>query len=119
MADFADEAGHFSPAGQKRLAGIADHLTPLAATPSQLDLLASIVNLQGKADAALTYEKRAVAADPNCVSCLTQAAQILFAQGHVREALETATLAEGLAPEGRPVPRAAALIDACRKKLGK
>ena len=55
--------------------------------------------MQGNPDAALTYEKRAVAVDPNCVPCLAEAARIFYGKGRVREALETATLALGLLPE--------------------
>jgi tetratricopeptide (TPR) repeat protein len=117
VEDTADATGHVSPEGQKALAPIADHLAPIAKSAAQFDLLANISSVGGKPDAALAYEKRAVALDPNCVSCLGQAANILYAKGLPREALETATLALGLAPEGRRMPRLLELIETCRRKL--
>jgi hypothetical protein len=109
--------GRLPPAGQKALAPIADHLAPIATTAAQLDLLANIRGLEGNADSALAYEKRAVAVDPNCVSCLAEAARLLYARGLVREALETATLALGLAREGQHLPRVVEFVEACRRKL--
>jgi hypothetical protein len=41
----------------------------------------------------------------------------LLAKGLPREALETATLALGLAPEGARMPHVLELIAACRRKL--
>ena len=117
IQDSVDDAGHLTPTGQKTLDPIAEHLGPIATSSAQLDLLANISNIRGNADAALAYEKRAMALDPNCVSCLALAARVLYAKGFVREALETATLALGLAPEGRRMPRVVELVDACRQKL--
>jgi hypothetical protein len=73
--------------------------------------------MQGKADEALAYEKRAVAVDPNCLQCLAEAAGILYAKGLVPEALETATLALGLAPEGAHVQSVVQLVEKCRRTL--
>jgi tetratricopeptide (TPR) repeat protein len=117
IRDTTDASGHLSPAGQKALAPIGAHLAPLAKSAAQLDLMANISSVNGDADASLSYEKRAVAIDPNCVTCLAQAATVLYAKGLVREALETATLALGLAPEGQRLPRVVELIETCRRRL--
>jgi tetratricopeptide (TPR) repeat protein len=117
LRDNVDEAGHVTPAAQKALAPIADHLTPVAVSAAQLDLLANIRGAQGNADAALALEKRAMAVDPNCVTCLAEAARIFYSQGLTREALETATLALGLTREGLRLPRVEELVEVCRRKL--
>ncbi len=117
LQDAVDAAERVSPEGQKALAPVQERLAPIAKSAAQFDLLAKISSASGKADAALAYEKRAVALDPNCVSCLALAAGIMYAKGLPRDALETATLALGLAPEGRRMPRLEALVAMCRRKL--
>ncbi len=109
--------GVLAPPAKKAIADIAEHLAPIATSAAQLDLLASFSAMQGNPDAALTYEKRAVAVDPNCVSCLAEAARIFYGQGRVREALETATLALGLLPENRRMPQLSAFVETCRSRL--
>lgn len=111
------ENGTLAPSAQKALADVAEHLAPIAESASQLDLLANVSALQRNADAALAYEKRAVAADPNCVPCLAEAARIMYAKGLVRDALDTATFALGLLPEGQRLPALDELVERCRTRL--
>jgi Flp pilus assembly protein TadD len=117
LQDNLDDAGRLTPAGRKALAPIPEHLLPIAGSAAQFDLLANISAVFGRADDALVYEKRAMAVNPSCVSCLAEAARVLYAKGLVREALDTATLALGLLREGRRVPGLVELVETCRRKL--
>jgi len=99
-----------------KLAPIAEKLVPTATTSAQLDFLAHASLIDGNLDAALAYEKRAVAVDPNCVDCLAQAATAMLRKGLAKEALEVATLAQGLLPEGaRPAGLEALVAEAKAK----
>ena len=84
------------------LAPIATKLAPIAKSAAEFDLLARASLLDQKPDAAIAYEKSAIAADPNCIECLGGAAMAMLAKGMGKEALEVATLAQGLSPEGEP-----------------
>jgi hypothetical protein len=96
------------------LAPITAKLEPIAKTAAELDLLGHASLIEGKPDAALGYEKRAVALDPNCIDCLGWAATAMLEKGLGREALEVATLAQGLSPEGVRPPWLATLIRRAR-----
>jgi hypothetical protein len=117
LREAAEDSGAIAPPTRKALVDIAQHLTPIATSSAQLDLLARVSAMQGNLDAALALEKRAVAADPNCVPCLAEAARLFYAKGLVREALETATLALGLLPEGKRMPMLSDFIESCRARL--
>ena len=96
---------------------IAAKLGPLAKTAAELDFLAHYSFLHGDVDTALAYEKRAVSADPSCYECYSAAAAMLSERGRVREALQAATLAIGLLPDGRRSPALDAQVATYRRRL--
>ncbi len=96
------------------LAPIVEKLVPLATSAAQLDFLAHAALLNRDPDATLAYEKRAIAVDPNCIDCLGEAAKAMLAKGLGKEALEVATLAQGLAPEGATPPWLTTLVGRAR-----
>ena len=102
----------------KSLADIGVRLAPLATSARELHLLAIIEKeANERLDAALDCEKRAVAIDPSCSLCRSWAAVILYRQGFVREAIETATLALGLLEEGERDLRREAEVAQWRREL--
>jgi len=78
----------------------ANELAPVAKSAAALDLLGRYYAGRGNLDEGIAYEKRAVDADPNCIPCLSAAAKMLNEKGHTREALDVATMALGLLPDG-------------------
>jgi tetratricopeptide (TPR) repeat protein len=108
-----------APATLDALAPVTAHLEPIAKSPAQLDVLARISLLRNDPDAGIAYEKRALEADPSCWSCLADLAGVLYEKGLFRDALATATLALGLAPEGTSLPGLARLAATCRDKLAR
>ena len=107
-----------SPEAAFALAPIATKLAPIAKSAAEFDLLAHASLLDAKPDAALAYEKSAVAADPNCVDCLGWAAAAMLEKGMAKEALEVATLAQGLSPEGEQPRWLALLVQRARTQSG-
>ncbi|WP_394830984.1 hypothetical protein LVJ94_31195 [Pendulispora rubella] len=79
-------------------------LTPIASTAAEFDLLAHGRAVHGDMNAALTYEKRATTADPSCYACFFYGSILLDAKGRVREALQAASLAVHMLPDGAQVP---------------
>jgi tetratricopeptide (TPR) repeat protein len=106
------------PQLMKTLADVGARLAPLATSTAELHLLAIIEKeANERFDVALGYEKRALAIDPNCHRCRAWAAVILYRQGFVREAVETATLALGLLEEGKRDSRLEAQVAKWRQEL--
>jgi len=99
------------------LVPVAEKLAPLAKTAAEFDLLARNSALHDDIDGALAYEKRAIAADASCYQCFSQAAGLLAEKGALREALQAATLALGLVPEGADPERVADQVDTYRRRL--
>ncbi|WP_394841675.1 hypothetical protein LZC95_31955 [Pendulispora brunnea] len=79
---------------------VAAKLTPVATTAAELDLLAHDRAVHDDLNAALAYEKRATVTDPSCYTCFFYASVLLDAKGRVREALQAATLAVHMLPDG-------------------
>ena len=98
------------------LAPIIAKLVLIAESPAQLDFLAETSLFDGKPEAALAYEKRAIAVDPNCIECLGGAARAMLRKGMAKEALEVATLAQGISPEGDRPPWLESLIAQARAR---
>jgi hypothetical protein len=109
LRDALRDAHAASPDTTSALRRVADKLAPIATSASEYDLLAHVSAMNRSADDALANEKRAVAADPNCVPCLGFAAQVMLAKGMPREALDVATLALGLSAESGAPPWIAAI----------
>ncbi len=105
---FADAAASLAP--------VAEKLAPVATTAAELDLLARS-SAASSAEAALAYEKRALAVDPSCYLCLSFAADVLGAKGLVHDALATATLASGLLPDGARAPKIESQMATYRRRL--
>ena len=96
---------------------VAAKLAPVATTATQLDLLAQSRAVHEDLDAALAFEKRATLADPSCYACFFHASTLLDAQGRVREALQAATLAVHMLPDGIRAPAMTAQIAQYRRRL--
>jgi len=79
-------------------------LLRVAESATEFDLLGRYRLLKGDYDGGLAYEKRAIARDPSCVNCLATSAELLAGKGLAREALDTASLALALLPEGQRSP---------------
>ena len=79
---------------------IAAPLSRVAQTATELDLLGRYQLMKGDYDRGLAYEKRAVAKDPSCSACLVTSAELLAKKGLYREAVEVASLALAVLPEG-------------------
>jgi tetratricopeptide (TPR) repeat protein len=107
---FADYALALQPTATK--------LAPVARTAAEFDLLAHYQAGRGNLDEAIAYEKRAVAADPNCIPCLSAAADMLNEKGRIGEALKVATLAYGLVGEGKRPTKLLEQIRVLQKRLG-
>jgi hypothetical protein len=112
-----DASGNVSPAAGAALAPIGAKLHPIAKSAAEWDLLARISGIRQQVDAGIVFEKRALAADSSCLPCLGNLAGLLYEKGRIREALEAATLAMGLAPEGRSSRAIVQLAAECRRKL--
>jgi hypothetical protein len=102
----------------KKLEQVAQSLEPIAVSATELDLVARSEGLlEGRIEDALAVEKRALTVDPNCVPCLLVSADLFAKKGRLREAVDIATLAFTLAPETRPSPEYAALVESWRRNL--
>jgi Tfp pilus assembly protein PilF len=95
---------------------ITAKLAPIARTAAELDLVAHGASFNGDVDGALELERRAMAADPSCVQCLSTAAALLDEKGMTQKAYETASLALGLVPEGVSAPGIARQVAAYRSR---
>jgi hypothetical protein len=85
---------------ERELGPIAKRLAPVANRAAHFDLLAHYSEAAGDLDGALAHEKRAVALDPQCVACLGFSAHLFDKKGKPWQALDLATFAAGLLPEG-------------------
>jgi hypothetical protein len=117
LREHVDGAGRLSPAGGEELARVAARLEPIAKSAAEFDLLAKVSAIRGQPDAGLAYEKRALAANASCVACIASLASLLYEKGRVSEALDAATLAMGLVPEGTSTRALAQLAAECKRKL--
>ncbi|WP_394827440.1 tetratricopeptide repeat protein [Pendulispora albinea] len=100
------------------LTPVAEKLEPLAKTAAELDLLGwTHLLVHDDVDRALAYEKRAIAADPSCYPCFSAASIMLDQKGRLREALQTATLALHLLPDGASAPALVGRIESYRRRL--
>ena len=97
---------------------IADRLAPIASTSAELDLLAHYAAFKPSAD-ALAYEKRAIDVNPSCSSCLAWAAQVYAMKGQFHDAIDTATMAIQLLPDGARAPGLEKAIAAYRDHIAK
>jgi tetratricopeptide (TPR) repeat protein len=95
----------------------ATKLAPVARSAAQFDLLARYQAGRGNLDEAIAYEKRAVDVDPNCVPCLSAAADMLSEKGLIGEALKVATFAYGLVAEGKRPTKLLGQIQGLQKRL--
>jgi tetratricopeptide (TPR) repeat protein len=83
---------------------VAAPLSRVAETATELDLLGRYHLMKGDYDRGLAYEKRAVAKDPSCSACLATSAELMAQKGLFRDAVEVATLALAVLPEGARSP---------------
>jgi hypothetical protein len=95
----------------------ATKLAPVARSAAEFDLLAHYQAGRGNLDEAIAYEKRAVGVDPNCIPCLSSAADMLSQKGRIGEALKVATLAYGLVAEGKRPTKLLEQIRGLQKRL--
>jgi Tfp pilus assembly protein PilF len=79
---------------------VAAPLSRFAQTATEFDLLGRYQLAKGDYDRGLAYEKRAVAKDPSCSECLATSAELLARKGLFRDAVEVASLALAVLPEG-------------------
>jgi prepilin-type processing-associated H-X9-DG protein len=90
------------PAVGSALHPVAERLEPIAKSAAELDLLARYHRSRGEIAQGLLLERRALSADPTCIPCLVFTGQLLYADGHVEEALATAQRALSTLPDGAP-----------------
>jgi hypothetical protein len=91
-------------APESELDGVVDRLAPRATTVGHLDLLGEVSLARMRVAEGLDYERRALALDPTCISCLSTLARGLAAQGKKADALAAVRLAQGLLRHGRRSP---------------
>jgi tetratricopeptide (TPR) repeat protein len=109
-----ESKGDLSASG---FAELEARLAPAASTAGQFHALAGASLTLSRNDAAVAHERRALAVDPGCVSCLAFLAEALALQGHLAEALATVRLAQGVLHDGARSPALASQLRRYQKVL--